>query len=338
VIRLMKLCRPWEKWTISTLLFSLFSVLKRPIQIAWPVQHRKAFLLCLLLFGLVFWVFLPSLYGDFIECDDGTYVTGNSHLQFTPMNLVWALSHGEDANWHPLTQWSFMFDHRLYGLNPWGYHLTNVLLHAGNSVLLFLVLRRMTGATWRSLMVACVFGLHPLRVESVAWISERKDVLSVWFWLWALWAYVRYAQSVASRHHAFLFYGLALVFFALGLMSKPMVVTLPGVLLLLDFWPLERWRQKHWLWLVMEKSPFLVLSAILSVVTFVVQKNGAMMKETIGISFHSACVWKTPWFHTDVTWPCCSGRRISARFIRIRGNGRWQRCCPQDYWCLAFQL
>jgi protein O-mannosyl-transferase len=267
-------------------LFSLSLVLKKTIQFAWLVPRRKVLLLSLLLFGLVFWVFLPSIYGDFIECDDGSYVARNAHIQFTLRNLVWALSHGASSNWHPLTQWSFMFDHGIYGLNPWGYHLTNVLLHAANSVLLFLVLRRMTGTVWRSLMVACLFGLHPLRVESVAWISERKDVLSGLFFMLTLGAYVRYVEKAGGQNpESKVFYGLTLLFFALGLMSKPMLVTLPFVLLLLDFWPLERWRLKPWLGLGLEKISFLVLSALLSVVTFIVQKSGGMSEELVGFSF-----------------------------------------------------
>ena len=222
------------------------------------MQPGKLILLCLLLFGLAFWTFLPALNGDYIDIDDGVFVVRSAHLQLTPANVVWAFGHAECANWLPVTLCSFMLDHQLYGLKPWGYHLTNVLLHALNTVLVFLVLRRLTGATWRSLLVAALFGLHPLRVESVAWISERKDMLSLMFWMLTLWAYALYSRRVAETAvasapvsfwsrvtcHASLFYTLALGFFALGLMSKPMVVTLPCVLLLLDYWPLERWRQQ----------------------------------------------------------------------------------------------
>jgi tetratricopeptide (TPR) repeat protein len=291
-------------------LFSLFPVLKLTFQTAWKPQPGKAFLLCLLLFGFVLWVFLPALRGNFIESDDYPYVIGNTHINFTAGNLVWpmALTHGECGNWHPLTHWSLMLDHLFYGLNPWGYHLTNVLLHAINTVLVFLVLRRMTGSTGPSWMVAVFFALHPLRVESVAWISERKDVLSVMFWMLTLWAYTRYVQNVTSgKWPAFadlrrgrqvtgtqkkfpsscplLFYGLALVFFTLGLMSKPMVVTLPCVLLLLDFWPLERWKQKSWRGLLLDKLPFFLLSSFVSVVTYFVQRNEGMMNYLVGLSF-----------------------------------------------------
>ena len=257
--------------------------------------------LCLLLFGLVAWTFLPSLHGDFIERCDRSFVTGNAHINLTLANVVWAFGHTLDINWIPLTAWSFILDHQLYGLKPWGYHLTNVLLHAFNTVLFFLVLRRMTGATWRSLMVAGLFGLHPLRVESVAWISERKDVLSVMFWMLTLWAYTRYAQgrprveptslcSTAPRRRgsspkatppldlrpSTLDYCLSLLFFTLSLMSKPMVVTLPCVLLLLDYWPLERWKQKPPRGLLVEKAPFFLLSVIVSVVTYVAQRDSGL--------------------------------------------------------------
>ncbi len=284
--------------------------MKPTVKTARKIQPGKVIPICLLLFGVVVWTFLPSLHGGFIDFDDFAYVTGNSHINFTPGNLARALAHGEAGYWHPLTMWSVMLDHQLYGLNPWGYHLTNVLLHAVNTVLLFLVLRRMTGALWRSLMVAGLFGLHPLRVESVAWICERKDVLSVLFWLLTLWAYVRYAQrrssvepsslcSNAPRSRASfagssrlafdprrwpLDYGLALVFFALGLMSKPMVVTLPFVLLLLDYWPLARWSRQNMCVLVVEKAPFFLLSAIFCVVTYVVQKSFGMLKELASVS------------------------------------------------------
>jgi Flp pilus assembly protein TadD len=289
------------------------AVMKRAFD---PLRGGNAIVLCLLLFGLVVWTFLPSLHGDFIDIDDGVFVGRNTHINLTLANVVWAFGHAFDSNWIPLTLWSFMLDHQLYGLKPWGYHLTNVLLHAVNTVLVFLVLRRMmglrsdksigattpqAGATWRSLMVAALFGLHPLRVESVAWISERKDVLSVTFWMLTLWAYTRYAQSVTSGKcrvtvtgavtaaplwsrvtcHVSLCYCLALVFFALGLMSKPMMVTLPCVLLLLDYWPLERWQRKNLRGLLLEKVPFFLLSAIVSVVTYNTQKNGSMMSNVL---------------------------------------------------------
>jgi tetratricopeptide (TPR) repeat protein len=275
--------------------------LKPTFQPVWKIPHGKVIFLCLLLFGLVFWTFLPSLHGDFIEIDDGSFVLRNTHINLTWTNFAWAFCNSMAANWHPLTLWSFLLDHQLYGLKPWGYHLTNVLLHACNTVLVFLVLRRMTGlrsdksigaaapqagATWRSLMVAALFGLHPLRVESVAWISERKDVLSVTFWMLTLWAYVRYVEkSKVQSPKSKVFYGLTVLFFALDLMSKPMVVTLPCVLLLLDYWPLARCARQNLRGLLVEKSPFFLLSAIMSAVTYVIQRNeGAMSTVFTGLS------------------------------------------------------
>jgi tetratricopeptide (TPR) repeat protein len=274
-----------------------------------------------LLFGLVFWTFFPSLECGFITIDDAQFVRRNPHITLTWANLVWAACNPVAANWHPLTLWSFVLDHQLYGLKPWGYHLTNVWLHAVSSVLVFLVLRRMTGATWRSLMVAMLFGLHPQRVQSVTWISERKDVLSVLFWMLTLWAYTRYAQvrtrfepalpgsntprsrklktgngrlasglparrSAAQTTRSSVFnYSLALVFFALSLMCKPMVVTLPCVLLVLDYWPLARWSRKNLRGLLVEKAPFFLLAAIMSAVTYFIQKDaGAMSTVYTGLS------------------------------------------------------
>ena len=253
-----------------------------------PVKD-KTVLICALLFVLVLWTFLPSLRNDFVNCDDDVYVTANHQVRsgLTWEGVQWAFRTTAAANWHPLTWLSHMLDCQLFGLKSCGHHLSSVLLHAANTLLLFLVLRRMTGATWRSFFVAAVFGLHPLRVESVAWVAERKDVLSVFFALLTLMAYVRYAdkvQSPSSRANPSLHFGpwaldyiLALGCFTLGLMSKPMLVTLPFVLLLLDSWPLDRWTNKTAWSLVAEKGPFLVLAAASCVVTFVAQKRADAM-------------------------------------------------------------
>ena len=210
--------------------------------VGWS-RDQLTLVLCALLFLLVFWVFHPITSGDFINYDDDVYVTDNYHVRcgLAQDQIGWAFFNTDAANWHPLTWLSHMLDCQLYGAKPWGHHLTSVLLHALNAALLFVLMGRMTGAIWRSLFVALLFGLHPLRVESVAWVSERKDVLSALFWMLTLWTYVEYAKGKATRpRRANINYGLALVFFALGLMSKPMVVTLPFVLLLLDYWPLGR--------------------------------------------------------------------------------------------------
>ena len=185
-----------------------------------------------------------------------------------------------------MTWISHMLDFKLFGLNPWGHHLTNVLLHAANGVLLFLALKKMTGALWRSLIVAALFALHPLRVESVAWISERKDVLSAFFGFLALWTYACFAEkSKAQSPKSKLFYPLTLLFFAFGLMSKSMLVTLPCLLLLLDFWPLERWRQNGKWNLVMEKAPFFLLVVPVSIAVYFAQKNGGQFRVALPFEF-----------------------------------------------------
>lgn len=243
-------------------------------------------------------IFWPAMHNDFVCYDDGAYVTQNVHVQngVTWESLKWALFNPVGGNWHPVTVWSHMLDCQLYGLKPWGHHFTSVMLHAINTALVFLLLQRLTGAAWRSTWVAALFGWHPLHVESVAWVAERKDVLCASFGLLALIFYVRYAKSrgtenkepAAGKHNrgaAFFrspFYWLAWIFFALGLFSKPMLVTWPFVLLLLDYWPLERFQPGRWRPLVAEKIPFFVLAAVGSVATFVVQKQcGEVM--TVGI-------------------------------------------------------
>ncbi len=241
---------------------------------------RAEFWLGFLLFLVVAGIFLPALTHDFITYDDPRYVSQNPHMKdgLSWANVQWAFQSTEASNWHPLTWLSYFADSQLFGLHPWGYHLTNVLLHAINAVLLLVVLRKITGAFWRSLFVAALFALHPLHVESVAWVSERKDVLSTAFMLLTLWIYAhRVALARMCAPGAGYCYGLALLFFALGLMSKPMLVTLPCVLLLLDYWPLKRWSDsnpaKRWTLLV-EKIPFFALSAVSSAVTFFAQSKG----------------------------------------------------------------
>lgn len=176
-----------------------------------------------------------------------------------------------------------MLDCRFYGMSPGGHHLTNLLFHIANTLLLFFVLRRMTGALWQSAFVAALFALHPLHVESVAWVAERKDVLSTLFWMLTIWGYVRYVERPGIPR-----YLPALLFFSLGLMSKPMLITLPFVLLLLDYWPLGRFQFRgsggnhanqrlFSLRLVWEKTPFFVLAAASSIVTYLVQKSGGAM-------------------------------------------------------------
>ena len=177
-------------------------------------------------------VYWPATRCEFINFDDDQYVLDNLHVTsgLTWANLQWAFGTGYAANWHPLTWISHMLDCQLFGLKPFGHHLTSLLLHSLNTALVFLFLRGLTGAIWRSLLVAALFGFHPLHVESVAWVAERKDVLSTCFGLLALICYTRYAQLKSlNRNRSFFSYGLALLCFALGLMSKPMLVTWPPV-------------------------------------------------------------------------------------------------------------
>ncbi len=217
-------------------------------------------------------VFGQTVRFQFVNFDDCQYVYHNKHVQdgLTRGAIAWAFSQFYASNWHPLTWLSHMLDWECYGLWPGGHHLTNVLLHALTVVLLFLVLRQMTGRLWPSALAAAIFALHPLRVESVAWVSERKDVLSGLFFMLTLWAYVRYVRRPFSLGR----YLAVAAFFALGLMAKPMLVTLPAVLLLLDYWPLERaGKSASWPRLVLEKLPLLALSAASSVVTLAAQHD-----------------------------------------------------------------
>jgi tetratricopeptide (TPR) repeat protein len=260
---------------------------------------KKFMLICLALALVTAALYWPITRNGFVNFDDDQYVVGNTHVTtgLTWSNVVWAFTTGEAANWHPLTWMSHMLDCNLYQLNPGGHHLTNLLFHVANTLLLFLLLNQMTGATWRSAFVAAFFAWHPLHVESVAWASERKDTLSTFFWLLTLMAYAQYvkcnkwrvtsdkAVALPGTRHPALFYALALIFFACGLMSKPMVVTLPFVLLLLDFWPLNRiqnseFRIQNLKILLLEKIPFFILAAAGSAVTFLVQKTAGAMWAT----------------------------------------------------------
>ncbi|NOS72461.1 MAG: hypothetical protein HOP33_21380 [Verrucomicrobia bacterium] len=245
-------------------------------------------------------LFLPARHFDFLNWDDLSYVAQNDYVKngVTTEGIRWAFTESHSGNWHPLTWISHMIDCQLFGLKPMGHHATNILFHSVNAALLLLLLRKLTGSVWRSALVATVFAVHPLRVESVAWVSERKDVLSTFFGLLSLMAYAKYvsgmSQSAVRSPKSKVWYGATLVLFVLGLMSKPMLVTWPFVLLLLDVWPLKRttgntsplpspqsgegdgWQitGKAWRGLVVEKIPFFALAAISCVVTFLAQKQG----------------------------------------------------------------
>jgi protein O-mannosyl-transferase len=227
----------------------------------------------------------PIRHNYFVSYDDDLYIMKNPIVTggTTGDSIILAFTKLYAANWHPLTWLSHMLDYRLFGLNPAGYHYVSVLIHIVNALLLFWILKNITGTMWASAFIAAVFALHPLQAESVAWIAERKTVLSGLFWLLTIAAYVRY-----TRQPGFSRYLLVLLLFGLCIMTKPIVVTLPLVLLLLDYWPLDRIRwghqhndkarsrpdQKSIGWLTAEKTPLLAISAILSVLTVIAQQSG----------------------------------------------------------------
>ena len=259
------------------------------------LQIRLDLLVCLFFVIAVLAVYWQVRNHDFINFDDDLYITMNPHVQagLTWDSITWAFTSTHASNWHPLTWLSHMLDCQIYGMNPGQHHLTNVLLHILNTILLFLVFKRMTKDLWQSAFVAALFGLHPLHVESVVWLAERKDVLSTFFWMLTLWSYLRYVEhSMLSRYLA------VLLFFISGLMAKPMLVTLPFVLLLLDYWPLERFRlessedgrqcrpRRYYLGLVWEKIPLFLLSAVSSFVTYMAQKSSGAVSTLAVIPVH----------------------------------------------------
>lgn len=226
----------------------------------------KNLTVCLLLIGVTLAAYWLVFRNGFVDYDDPVYITQNVHVQqgFTWKSIAWAFSTESlsmSGNWHPLTWMSLMLDHHLYGLNPVGYHLTNLLIHVLNSLLLFGLLMMTTGSRWRSAFVAALFAVHPLHVESVAWAAERKDVLSCLFGLLAIVSYVRYAALPTIKR-----YLLVVVLMILSLMTKPMLVSLPILLLLMDFWPLKRLAMIPPRTLLLEKIPLLVVSFVFCVV------------------------------------------------------------------------
>ena len=234
-------------------------------------------LVCLVLVAITWAVFGQTLAHDFVNFDDHVYIYENPIVVrgLSTEGIIGAFTHTHARNWHPLTTLSHMLDCQLYGLNAGGHHLTNVILHTISVLLLFLVLKQMTGAFWQSALVAGVFAIHPLHVESVAWIAERKDVLSAVFFMLTLAAYARYARAPSPAR-----YLLVALLFVFGLMSKPMLVTLPFVLLLLDYWPLDRMGDQKSEFgsqlprLIMEKIPLFALSAFSCIATLFAQRQG----------------------------------------------------------------
>jgi tetratricopeptide (TPR) repeat protein len=290
----------------------------RPVNGGAPTEStRDAVLICLCLFLSTALLFSRALGNGFIDLDDPDYVTRNPHVHagITGESLRWAMTSFDAGNWHPLTWLSHMLDREWFGGEPRGHHATNVLFHALNAAMAFLALRRLTGAFWTSALSAALFAWHPLRVESVAWVAERKDVLSVFFGLAALWAYGFYARPQGgssattagegariSGHSGARYYILALGLFALSLMCKPMLVTLPFLFLVLDWWPLGR--GLGWGKLVLEKAPFLVLSTVSCVLTYLAQeKGGAVIEgETMAGRWQNAIVSVAAYVR-DFVWP-----------------------------------
>jgi len=258
--------------------------------------HSKTNSLKVFLVGLCLIVAIIIAYAqvsnfDFVGYDDQEYIIENSHVQegLTLDSIIWAFTSFHSANWHPMTWLSHMLDCELYGFNPMGHHWTNVQFHIANTFLLFFIFFKMTGAFWRSAFVAALFALHPLHVESVAWVSERKDVLSTFLGFLMIFAYYRYVKKRCIKN-----YLLVITLFGLGLMAKPMLVTFPFVLLLLDYWPLNRVQFKNdlpgqtdeitcfgfqkFLRLIIEKIPFFILAIISCILTFLAQQSSGAVK------------------------------------------------------------
>ena len=243
-------------------------------------QRTLFWMVCGVLAVLTWLAFGSALSFDFVNYDDGQYVYANEYISggVTLDGVKWVLKNSHGGHWHPLTSLSHMLDCQLFGLNPSGHHLTSLLLHSLSAVFLFAALRRMSGAFWQSAFVAAIFAIHPLRAESVVWISERKDVLSGLFFMLTLWSYAGYAR----RPFAIRSYVSVVLFFVLGLLSKPMLVTVPFVLLLFDFWPLRRTDFRR---LLLEKILLLMLSAVFCAVTVWAQKNVIVSLETSPVSW-----------------------------------------------------
>src|SRR5437588_2253942 len=258
-------------------------------------------------------VFGRTLWDDFVNYDDPRYVYQNTTIAsgLNISGIAWAFTHIHSENWHPLTTITHMLDCQLYGLKASGHHFTNVLLHTIAVLLLFVVLQQMTGALWRSAFVAAVFAIHPLHVESVAWIAERKDVLSGVFFMLTLLAYLRYARGPSLGR-----YGMVSLLLAVGLMCKPMLVTVPFVLLLLDYWPLRRFAKRaparvkseliNWLDrqpfpvpIVLEKIPLFGLSAVSCAATLLASKQAVGSIEKLPFTVRATNA-VTSW--TDYVW------------------------------------
>ncbi|MEI6702168.1 MAG: tetratricopeptide repeat protein [Deltaproteobacteria bacterium] len=292
-------------------------------------RNLRTFVVCAVLIVVTLAIYLPAVNHEFISFDDPSYVTKNSHVSsgITVNTVKWAITSIDEANWHPITWLSHMTDVELYGMNPRGHHLNSIIIHTISAVLLLLLLYRLTGSLWHSSFVATLFALHPLHVESVAWVAERKDLLSAFFWFLTLLLYSEYVKkprevisgnSSLIPHPSSVLYILALVSFVLGLMSKPMLVTLPIVLLLMDFWPLDRYRHDEKeqapprrtdrvLALIKEKIPFFACSLFSGIITIYAQHKGGATRTLDEIPFilraenaliaYIKYIFKTIWPH-----------------------------------------
>src|SRR5437899_2990915 len=252
---------------------------KENSDVSWRDSRGASAIICVFLIAITWFVFGQTVRYDFVNYDDDTYVYANPLISsgLTIPGAIYAFSGKHSGNWHPLTTLSHMLDCQLWGSHAGGHHFTNIVLHATAVVLLFLVLLQMTGALWRSAFVAAVFAIHPLRVESVAWISERKDVLSAVFFMLTLGLYVRYV-----RHSSVGRYLAVVSSFALGLMCKPTLVMVPLVLLLLDYWPLKRLAgQSSARRLILEKIPLFALSAAAAGATLWAQEESIIQIERL---------------------------------------------------------
>ena len=261
-------------------------------------HQKNSILVVLILILLILAVYWPVQNYGFIDFDDNVYVTRNSHVQsgITLDGFYWAFSTKFFGLWNPLVWISFMIDYHFFGFNAGGYHWTNVILHIFNTILLFFIFRNITGAVWRSAFVAALFAIHPINVESVAWIAERKNVLSTFFWMLTMLFYVRYVKQPNWKRYLPVF-----ICFALGLMSKPMLVTLPFVLLLIDYWPLNRAainlqnennilgalisEREKLSFLILEKIPLFILSAVSLYITLYTAIHTPQSERIIYISF-----------------------------------------------------
>lgn len=293
---------------------------RKTVQRLFKEYAREAAVCAFLLFGVAL-VYAQAVLFDFVLIDDLSYIKENYMVRqgITLKGMGWAFTSMYAANWHPLTWLSHMADVEIFGLRPGMHHLVNVLLHAANAVLLFIFLRLATGDVWKNAAVAVLFALHPLHVESVAWVSERKDVLSALFWMLTMLGYVRYVRQPSTSR-----YLLMAASFALGLMTKPMLVTMPFVLLLLDYWPLKRMKPAEkpaaqdppgsWVLpvrfsvlppLIREKIPLFLLAAGSCILTFLAQKHGGALSSLGSVTMDTrisnaltsyiAYLWKMVW-------------------------------------------